>query len=76
MLFSELKRKEVINLKDCNKLGHVTDLEFDQCSGCIHKLYVSNRSSLIPFVRCEQEYTICYKDIKQMGPDVIIVDLC
>lgn len=37
---------------------------------------VSNRNSLIPFVRCEQEYTICYRDIKQIGPDVIIDDLC
>ena len=35
MLFSELKCKDVINIRDCKKLGHVCDLEFDECSGCI-----------------------------------------
>ena len=27
MLFSELKCKDVINVRDCKKLGHVCDLE-------------------------------------------------
>ncbi|MDD6203202.1 MAG: YlmC/YmxH family sporulation protein [Lachnospiraceae bacterium] len=76
MLFSELKRKEVINLRDCNKLGHVTDLEFDKCTGCIHKLFVSGRTSFIPLLKCEQDFVICFKDIRQIGPDVIIVDIC
>ena len=76
MLFSELKRKEVINLKYCNILGHVTDVEFDSCSGCIHRLFVSNRSTLIPILKCDQDYVICFKQIKQIGPDIIIVDLC
>lgn len=30
MLFSELKCKDVINVRDCKKLGHVCDLEFDE----------------------------------------------
>ncbi len=76
MLFSELKRKEVINLKDCNVLGHVTDIEFDHCTGCIHKIYVSNKSFLLPLFRCDQDYVIYYKQIKQIGPDVIIVEIC
>ncbi|MCD7737493.1 MAG: PRC-barrel domain-containing protein, partial [Lachnospiraceae bacterium] len=29
MLFSELKNKEVIDIKDCKKLGKIQDLEFD-----------------------------------------------
>ena len=29
MLFSELKSKEVINIKDCKRLGKVADFEFD-----------------------------------------------
>ena len=40
MLFSELKCKDVINVKNCKKLGRVCDLEFDQCSGCICKIMV------------------------------------
>ena len=40
MLFSELKCKDVINTKNCKKLGKVCDLEFDPCSGCICKIMV------------------------------------
>ena len=29
MLFSEFKKKEVINLKNCQKLGRVADFEFE-----------------------------------------------
>ena len=24
----------------------------------------------------DPDYVICYKDIKQIGPDIIIVDIC
>ncbi len=45
MLFSELKCKDVINIRDCKKLGHVCDLEFDECSGCICKIMVPGETS-------------------------------
>lgn len=77
MLFSELKSKEVINLRDCRKLGHVADFEFDQCTGCIQKLIVPgcgcNRFK--GFFGGEPDFVICYRDIKQIGPDIIIVDI-
>lgn len=76
MLFSELKAKEVINLRDCKKLGHVADFEFDQCTGCICKLYVPGNSKFRPFFGNCNDVEICYKDIKQIGPDIIIVDIC
>lgn len=75
MLYSELKCKEVINLRDCRKLGRVSDFEFDQCSGCICKLMVGGGAKWKNLFGCDDEYTICYKDIKQIGPDIIIVDL-
>ena len=40
MLFSELKCKDVINLRDCRKLGNIADFEFDECTGCICKVIV------------------------------------
>lgn len=76
MLFSELKCKEVINLRDCRKLGHVVDLEFDHCTGCIQKLMVPGCCNRLKgFFGCEADYVICYRDIKQIGPDIIIVDV-
>ena len=57
------------------KLGHVTDFEFDQCSGCICKLIVPGGAKWKSFFSCDTDHVICYNDIKQIGPDIIIVDL-
>lgn len=76
MLFSELKCKEVINLKDCKCLGKVGDLEFDECSGQICKIIIPGNNKLCALFGSEPEYVIRYKDIKKIGPDIIVVDLC
>lgn len=75
MLFSELKCKDVINIKDCKKLGRICDLEFDECKGCICKVMVPGSSKALCFLRCEPEISICWKDIRQIGPDIILVDI-
>lgn len=75
MLFSELRCKDVINVKDCCKLGRVCDLEFDECNGCICKIIVPGGSRMLNFLRCEPDIEIPYKDICQIGPEVILVDI-
>ena len=75
MLFSELKCKDVINVRDCKKLGHVCDLEFDECSGCICKIMEPGGNQWLGFLRCEPNIVIPYKDIRQIGPDIILVDI-
>ncbi|NLL76454.1 MAG: YlmC/YmxH family sporulation protein [Clostridiales bacterium] len=75
MLFSELKCKQVINLKDCKCLGRVIDLEFEECSGQICKIIVSNSNRICSWFNNEPEYVICFKEIKKIGPDIIIVDV-
>lgn len=76
MLFSELKKKEVINLKNCQKLGRVSDFEFDECTGQIFKLIIPGENKWCGLFGSDSNYVICYKDIKQIGPDIIIVDIC
>ena len=76
MLFSEFKCKEVINLRDCKQLGKVGDLEFDECNGCIHKIFVPRGNKLESLFKCQEDYMIAYRDIRQIGPDIILVDLC
>ncbi len=76
MLYSELKSKEVINLRDCKCLGKVTDLEFDEKTGCIQKIIVPGGSKWESFFKCQQDYVIAYRDIRQIGPDIILVDIC
>ncbi len=75
ILFSELKNKDVINIRDCKSLGRITDLEFDECSGCICKLFVSECGSLFNLFKVADSVAIPYKDIKQIGSDIILVDI-
>ena len=76
MTFSELQCKDVINVRDCRKLGRVCDLEFDECKGCICKIMVPGSSEkLFRFLRRDPEVSICWKDIRQIGPDIILVDI-
>lgn len=75
MLYSEFRSKEVINIKDCKRLGKVTDFEFDECTGQICKIIVSGCCSFFDWFKCEPDYTIPYRDIKQVGPDIILVDV-
>ena len=75
MLFSELKCKDVINVKNCKKLGRVCDLEFDSCSGCICKIMVPGNNKVLSLLNCEPNIVIPFKDICQIGPDIILVDI-
>lgn len=76
MLFSELKKKEVINLKNCERLGRVSDFEFDECTGQICKLIISGENKWCSLFGNTPDYVIGYKDIKKIGPDIIVVDIC
>ena len=40
MRICDLRQKEVINIKDCKRLGYVCDIEFDRKTGCITHLIV------------------------------------
>ncbi len=73
MLFSELKCKEVINCRNCARLGHVLDLELDDC-GCIAKLFVGSKARFMHVLTGESEYVIGFQQIRQIGSDIILVD--
>lgn len=75
MLYSELKCKDVINVNDCKKLGRVSNLELDECSGCICKIMVRGKGDFWDFIRCEDEIVIPFKNIRRIGPDIILVDI-
>ena len=75
MLFSELKCKDVINLRGCRRWGSVAEFEVDECTGCICKVIVPEGSKWKSLFGCDEGREICYKDIKRIGPDIIIVDL-
>ncbi len=76
MTFFDLKQKEVINCKDCMKLGCVADIELDPASGQLCGLIVPAPVRFFScFGKCVRYY-IRQCDIVRIGPDIILVDVC
>ena len=74
MRISELKQKEVINVKDCKRLGFVGDVDFDMQTGCMLAIIVPGPGCICGFLGREKEYIIPFCDICQVGDDIILVD--
>ena len=75
MRMSELKEKEVINCRDGERLGYVYDLIFDAETGNILKIIIPGPCKIWGILGRDQEYVISYHCIKQIGADVILVDI-
>lgn len=75
MRLCELRQKEVINCRDCARLGFVGDIEFNSSTGCIEKLVIPGPCKLFSFWGTDHEYVIPWCSIKQIGPDIILVDI-
>ena len=75
MRISELKQKEIINVKDCKRLGVAGDVDFDMKSGCRLALIVPGPGCICGFLGREKEYVIPFCDICQVGEDIILVDV-
>lgn len=75
MLYSELKCKDVVNIKDCKKVGKICNLEINECDGCILKIMVPGATPIFSFLRCDKDIAIPYNKICKIGPDIILVDI-
>ena len=76
MRICDLKDKEVINVNDCKILGIVNDIDFDICSGCVEAIIVPGPCKICGHIGRDTEYVIPYKCVRNIGPDVILVDVC
>lgn len=75
MRFCELKEKDVINICDCKRLGNVADLELDPKSGRIEALIIFGPGKFWGLFGKDCECVIPWCDIKQIGPDIILVEV-
>ena len=75
MRICEIKCREVINIRSCRRLGYVGDVDFDLEKGCILAIIVPGPATICGFLGREKEYVIPYWCIKQVGPDIILVDV-
>ncbi len=73
--FCELRRKEVINLRDGARLGCICDLEIDPCSGLIRSIVVPGPPRFFGLLRSDEELVIPFNRINKIGGDVILVDI-
>lgn len=73
--FSEFRKKEVISIKNGKRLGHVCDLEFDECKGCILKIVVPSCCGIWGRLTDDSVIAIPFQCIRQIGPDLILVDI-
>lgn len=71
---TDLHEKEIINLCDGCRLGNVCDVEIDTGTGCIVSIIIWGKSKLFGLLGRTEDIKICWKDIKVIGDDTILVD--
>lgn len=75
MRFCELRQREVINISTCRSLGCMDDLDIDLKNGEVSAIIVPGPGRLCGLLGREPEYIIPWKCIRQIGEDIILVDI-
>ncbi|MGI6030526.1 MAG: YlmC/YmxH family sporulation protein [Eubacteriales bacterium] len=74
MTWTELRYKEVINLKTGQKLGYVCDCELEPKQGRMLSLIVPGRSRFFGLFGREDDYVIPWEQICVIGEDLVLVE--
>ena len=70
---TDLRAKEVVNIDNGCRLGCVTDVEVDTCTGCLVSITVFCGKGVCGFLRKGEEIVVWWKDIIVIGEDTILV---
>ena len=73
--FLELRCKEVVNVVDGKRLGHIGDIDFELQSGNICGLVVPGDKNIWNVFKSGGEIFIPYSQICKIGDDTILVEL-
>lgn len=73
--YLELRCKEVVNVVDGRKLGHIVDVVFDLANGCLLGLVVPGEKSFWNVFKSGTELFISLNQIVKVGEDTILVEL-
>ena len=73
--FLELRCKEVVNVVDGKRLGHITDVVFDLQTAKITGLVVPGNKSFLNVFKNGTELFIPFTQICKIGEDTILVEL-
>jgi YlmC/YmxH family sporulation protein len=69
-----LKNKEVINVRDGQRLGYVCDIEIDVKCGRVLSLIVPASNCMWGLFGKDREYVIAWCCVVKIGEDIILVD--
>ena len=73
--FLELRCKEVVNVVDGKRLGHIVDIVFELATGQITGLVVPGEKNFWNVFKSGGEIFIPYNQICKVGDDTILVEL-
>lgn len=70
--FVDIREKEVINIYDGKKLGHIIDIMFDRQTGRVTGVVVPG---IKRFMRKTEDIFVPIENLKKIGEDVLLVRL-
>lgn len=73
--FTQLQCKEVICISDGQRLGFITDVLVEVPEGCIAAIVVPGPCRILGVAGRRDDYIIPWNCIRQIGPDIVLVDI-
>lgn len=70
---AEMRNKEVINIKNGERIGFISDLEIDTQTARIKSLIIYGRLRFFGLLGREKDMIIPWKDITLFGDDAVLV---
>lgn len=70
---ADLRRKEVISIKDGGRLGFVCDVEIDTHTAAVTALVIYGRARWLGLWGQEEDLVIPWRDIEMIGGDIVLV---
>ncbi len=74
MKASELRQKEVINIKTGKRLGNIIDYDIDLRSGRITGVSVPVQGKFSILSKNDQDIFVAWEKIKKIGDDVVLIE--
>ncbi|WP_352418489.1 YlmC/YmxH family sporulation protein [Proteiniborus sp.] len=72
---TDLREKEVINVKDGTRIGYISDLDVNLEKGIVEAIVLPGPGRILGLFGKNQDYVIKWQNIIRIGSDVILVDL-
>ena len=72
----DLKKKEVINIKDGTRIGYVSDLEIDLNNAHITSIIIYGRLKFFGLLGRHKDILIKWENVDVIGKDTILVNFC